>query len=102
MTAEDWLESVRTLYRQLLPRYETLHVMGMCMGSLLAVEVVKQERHNKGQLVVLAPPIFLDGWSTPWYRGVRHLLYGIGPLRRAMPIKEEDPFGIKNEQLARW
>lgn len=97
--AEDWLESVRTLYRQLLPRYETLHVMGMCMGSLLAIEVVKQERHSKGQLVVLAPPIFLDGWSTPWYRGVRHLLYGIGPLRRAMPIKEEDPFGIKNEQL---
>ncbi|MBL8540573.1 MAG: alpha/beta fold hydrolase [Betaproteobacteria bacterium] len=97
--AEDWLEACRARYRELAAQHETLHLMGMCMGSLLAVEVAKQEQHDKGRLVALAPPIFLDGWATPWYRGLRRLLYRVPPLPRTMHIDEEDPFGIKNEQL---
>lgn len=96
--ADDWLGAVRTLYRELIARYETLHVMGMCMGSLLAIETVKQEQHVKGCLIALAPPIYIDGWSTPWYRDLRPLLYWIPPLQ-SMRIEEEEPFGIKNEQL---
>lgn len=96
--AEDWLGACRGFYRELAGRYETLHVMGMCMGSLLAVEVAKQEAHAKGRLVVLAPPVYIDGWATPWYRDFRHALYGLPPLQR-MRIEEEDPYGIKNEQL---
>ena len=96
--ADDWLEACRSFYRDLAGRYETLHVMGMCMGSLLAVEVAKQERHVKGNLIALAPPIYIDGWATPWYRDLRRALYWIPPLQ-AMRIEEEDPFGIKNEQL---
>ncbi|MDP5008794.1 MAG: alpha/beta fold hydrolase [Glaciimonas sp.] len=97
VTAEDWLEKVRAKYRELLPLYETLHVMGMCMGALLSIEVVKQERHTKGRLIALAPPVFFDGWSTPWYRGLRHLVYYLPKLTRTMKVEEEDPFGVKNE-----
>jgi carboxylesterase len=68
------------------------------MGALLATEVAKQERHDKGRLIALAPPIFIDGWATPWYRVLRGLLYRI-PMLRTMRIEEEEPFGIKNEQL---
>lgn len=96
--ADDWLEACRTFYRELAGRYETLHVMGMCMGSLLAVEVAKQERHSRGNLIALAPPIYIDGWATPWYRDLRRAFYWI-PQMQAMRIEEEDPFGIKNEQL---
>jgi carboxylesterase len=96
--AEDWLDACRHMYRELAERYEALHLMGMCMGSLLAVEVAKQERHEKGRLVALAPPIFIDGWATPWYRGFRRALYRMPPLL-SMHIEEEDPYGIKNEQL---
>jgi carboxylesterase len=48
---------------------------------------------------VLAPPVFIDGWATPWYRGLRPLLYAVPGIGRTMKIEEEDPFGIKNEQL---
>ncbi len=99
VTVEDWLDACRARYRELAAQFETLHVMGMCMGSLLAVEVAKQEQHRKGRLVVLAPPIYLDGWATPWYRDLRHLLYSLPPVRRRMRVEEEDPYGIKNEQL---
>lgn len=97
--AEDWLEAVRVKYREIVGQHEVLHVMGMCMGSLLAIETCKRERHSKGRLVALAPPVFIDGWSTPWYRGLRHLLYWLPGVAERMRVDEEDPYGIKNDQL---
>lgn len=97
--AEDWLEAVRQKYHEVLAQHEVLHVMGMCMGALLAVETVKRERHAKGHLVALAPPVYIDGWATPWYRGARPLLYHVPGVAARMKVAEEDPYGIKNEQL---
>ena len=97
--AEDWIEAVRVKYREIVDQHETLHVMGMCMGALLAVETVKREQHAKGRVVALAPPVYIDGWATPWYRGLRPLLYRIPTVPARMKVAEEDPYGIKNEQL---
>ncbi len=71
-------------YREVRDQHPRLHLMGMCMGSLLAAVLAQREKHAKGNLVMLAPPVFIDGWATPWYRGLRPLLYmvpGIGPAR---------------------
>lgn len=95
--AEDWIAAVTAKYREVIDQHETLHVMGMCMGSLLAIEVCRRERHTKGHLVTLAPPIYIDGWSTPWYTVLRHLLYYVPGVPARMKVEEEDPFGIKNE-----
>ncbi|HET7095757.1 MAG TPA: acyl-CoA-binding protein [Casimicrobiaceae bacterium] len=97
--AEDWIEAVRAKYNELIGQHDVLHVMGMCMGALLAVETVKREQHSKGRLVALAPPVYIDGWATPWYRGLRPLLYRVPTVPEQMKVAEEDPFGIKNEQL---
>jgi carboxylesterase len=99
VTAEDWIEAVIAKYREVRDAHPKLHVMGMCMGALLASVVAQREKHAKGNLVMLAPPVFIDGWATPWYRGLRPLLYFVPGLGRTMKIEEEDPFGIKNEQL---
>lgn len=97
--AEDWLEAVSAKYREVAAQHDVLHVMGMCMGALLAVETVKRERHAKGKLVALAPPIYIDGWATPWYSPMRSLLYRVPGVAARMKVVEEDPYGIKNEQL---
>ena len=99
VTAEDWVDAVIAKYREVRDQHPKLHVMGMCMGALLAAVVAQREKHAKGNLVMLAPPVFIDGWATPWYRGLRPLLYHVPGLGRRMKIEEEDPFGIKNEQL---
>ena len=99
VTAEDWIEAVIAKYREVRDQHPKLHVMGMCMGALLASVVAQREKHAKGNLVMLAPPVFIDGWATPWYRGLRPLLYAVPGIGRTMKIEEEDPFGIKNEQL---
>lgn len=98
--AEDWVDAVMTKYAEVERHHDELHLMGMCMGALLAAETAKRTGHGrKGRLVLLAPPIFIDGWATPWYRGLRKLLYQVPGLPARMRVEEEDPFGIKNEQL---
>ncbi len=94
---EDWLEAIEKQYLELAPQYDVLHIMGMCLGALIAIEVAKRVRHGKGRLIALAPPVFLDGWSTPWYRAVRHLLYRIPGVAQRMKVTEEEPFGIKSD-----
>lgn len=101
VTAEDWMDTVQKAYRALLLQYETVHIMGMCMGALLAIETAKRENHTRGRLVALAPPVFLDGWSTPWYRWARHVVYRLGSLASRMRVEEECPFGVKNELIRR-
>jgi carboxylesterase len=99
VTAEDWIDAVVAKYREVRDQHPRLHVMGMCMGALLAATLAQRERHDKGNLVLLAPPVYIDGWATPWYRGLRPLMYHVPGVGRTMKIEEEDPFGIKNEQL---
>jgi carboxylesterase len=99
VTAEDWIEAVVAKYREVRDQHPRLHLMGMCMGALLAAALAQREKHASGNLVLLAPPVFIDGWATPWYRSLRPLMYLVPGVGRTMKIEEEDPFGIKNEQL---
>ena len=87
--AEDWIDAVTAKYREVAERHDTLHVVGMCLGALLAVELCKRVQHRKGKLVSLAAPVFIDGWSTPWYRGLRKLVYRIPGLAARMRVEEE-------------
>jgi carboxylesterase len=99
VAAEDWIEAVIAKYREIRDQHPKLHVMGMCMGALLASVVAQREKHAKGNLVMLAPPVFIDGWATPVVPRVAAALYFVPGVGRTMKIEEEDPFGIKNEQL---
>ncbi len=99
VSAENWIDAVIVKYREVLEQHPRLHLMGMCMGALLAAVLAQRERHAKGHLILLAPPVYIDGWATPWYRVLRPLLYPVPGIGRTMKIEEEDPFGIKNEQL---
>ncbi|MES2944915.1 MAG: acyl-CoA-binding protein [Pseudomonadota bacterium] len=99
IVAEQWMEAVTAKYHEVAAQHETFHIMGMCMGSLLAIELTKRQRHTCGKLIALAPPIYIDGWATAWYTPLRHLIYFVPGVQARMKIEEEDPFGIKNEQL---
>ncbi|MBM3115117.1 alpha/beta hydrolase [Jeongeupia naejangsanensis] len=97
--AEDWIATVVAHYRALSVRYETLHLMGMCLGALLAIETAKRVDLRNGRLVALAPPVFIDGWAMPWYRELRHVVYHVPGLMQLMRIPEAEPYGIKNEPM---
>ncbi|KWZ47349.1 esterase [Burkholderia savannae] len=97
--AEAWLDAVAEQYRALEGEYETLHVAGMCMGALVALLLCQRVRHARGRLALLATPMFIDGWSTPWYRSLRHLLYRVPGVSERLRVDEGEPFGIKNPTI---
>jgi len=96
---EDWLRAVSQKYDEIKGRYAAVHLIGMCLGALLACEWTKTNTCPYGKLVALAPTVYLDGWSVPWYHRLRSLHYLLPPLRRWVRIAEESPYGIKNERL---
>lgn len=98
-TVEVWLAWLEDQYRLIASMHTTVHVIGMCMGALLACELAKSTSLRDGKLVMLAPTVHLDGWSIPWYQGLRYVHYVLPWMRRHFKIPEEAPFGIKNERL---
>ncbi|WP_396331669.1 alpha/beta hydrolase [Burkholderia anthina] len=97
--AEAWLDAVTEQYRALEREYDTLHVAGMCMGALVALLLCHRVQHARGRLALLATPVFIDGWSTPWYRSLRHVLYHVPGVAERMRVEEGEPFGIKNATI---
>ncbi|GAA7770073.1 MULTISPECIES: alpha/beta fold hydrolase [Cupriavidus] len=97
VVAEQWMDVVTQSYDELVGQYDTFHVIGMCMGALLALELVARRQHRKGQLVALAAPVYIDGWSTPSYRWLRHVVYHLPGLPTRIKVEENEPFGIKND-----
>jgi len=99
--AEQWIDAVVAQYRALQSQYDQLHIIGMCMGSLVALVLAERVGHapQHGKLVTLAAPIHLDGWSTPWYSFIRPLVYLIPGLAARMKVEEGEPYGIKNSMV---
>ena len=99
VSAEDWIQAARERYHALQQSYPVVHVMGISLGALIALEIVKTERILSGKLVLLSSPIFIDGWAVPWYYALRFPLYKIPAARRLIKVDEEDPYGIKDERI---
>ncbi|PCE32739.1 alpha/beta hydrolase [Burkholderia ubonensis] len=97
--AEAWLDAVAAQYHALAAEYDTLHVAGMCMGALVALLLCHRVGHARGRLALLAAPVFIDGWSTPWYSALRHVLYRVPGVSERLRVEEGEPFGIKNPTI---
>ena len=96
---EDWVEAVRRHYHMLRTRYEVVHIMGISLGALIALEIAKSERHTAGELVLISAPIHIDGWGVPWYYALRFPLYHIPAACRLIMVDEEHPFGVKDPKI---
>ncbi|OWY37442.1 carboxylesterase [Xenophilus sp. AP218F] len=95
---QDWVDAVRQEYRRLKQEYKVVHLAGVCLGGLVALEVARLEKHQD-KLALYAPPLFLDGWSLPKLTWLRHAVYRIPRLARKMRVPEVSPFGIKNARI---
>jgi carboxylesterase len=99
VTLTDYLRALRRTYRELATRYERVDIAGISMGALLALVLCAGERGMKGRLILLSPPVFLDGWAGHFLRPLRFLFYRLPGLRRLIRVPEGEPFGIKNERI---
>ncbi|GGY16879.1 alpha/beta hydrolase [Paludibacterium paludis] len=95
---EDWLDTVTSEYRALRSRHRTVHLAGFCLGALIALEVARLTDH-RDNLLLLSPPLFLDGWALPSLTWARHFVYPFRRFTDHYRIDEADPFGIKNARI---
>ncbi len=97
--AEDWILAATQHYQNLCERYQTVHIMGISLGALIALEVASSAPTLKGKLVLISAPVFIDGWAVPWYYALRYPLYRLSLARKMIKVEEEDPFGVKDARI---
>jgi len=57
----DWLESARTVHHELLRSFEQVHLVGLSMGTLLCLELFKENPSRVRSMALLAPALFFRG-----------------------------------------
>ena len=95
---ETWISQLHNCIDQLKNQYKTINLVGISMGSTLALAVATQ-RTDISSIALLSPVLRYDGWSVPWYRFLLDIAYNLGI--RNWGYSEREPFGIKNQDLRR-
>ena len=83
----QWVSSVEVAYKQLLHNYRTVHVLGLSMGSLLALDLVKTERPVS--LVVMAPPLVLQNKASMFAGIAKHFVRAVNFSPLSLPDGNE-------------
>lgn len=94
----NWLDEVEARFESLKAECTTVSVVGLSMGSVLAMALA-QRRNDIDGIVLLSPLLRYDGWATPWYHFLIRFVYAIG--FRNWSWREKYPYGIANAELRR-
>lgn len=96
---QDWYEEAKKSFLELRKDFEHVGVGGLCMGTLLALELGFEFPEVAG-LSLMSTTFFYDGWTIPWYSFLIPLAY-YTPVQYFYSFTERPPYGIKNERLRR-
>ena len=98
---EDWYASVCQSADQLKKHTDEIFVVGLSMGSLLALKYASE--HQVSGVTCYSPTFKFDGWSIPlWSKVLAPIVLPIVSklnIFRLNTFDEAEPYGIKNEQL---
>lgn len=95
----DWYASVEAgLARLEAADCDVIAAGGLSMGALLAARLAWAQPQRVGGLVMLAPTLWYDGWSIPWYSFLLKLLIDT-PIGRRFSFVEREPYGVKDPRI---
>jgi carboxylesterase len=99
---EQLLESARVHLRAARERADrdgvALAVGGLSLGAVLALILAAEQPQSVDGVVALSPTLFYDGWNVPWTQRLIPLAAYL-PVRRFAYLREQPPYGIKDEIL---
>ena len=98
---EQWYEEVKFQFDTLKKSHDSVSVVGLCIGSVLALKLATERSDEIAALSLLATTLFYDGWSIPKYSFLLPLAY-YTPVRFLYSYRERYPFGLKNTKLRTW
>ncbi|MCX5700602.1 MAG: alpha/beta fold hydrolase [Candidatus Omnitrophica bacterium] len=79
-------------------KYENIFVAGLSFGALLGLNLSYEFPRKIRAINCFSPTLFFDGWATPKLKILLPIVYKT-PLQYYFYLKEEFPYGIKNERL---
>jgi carboxylesterase len=95
---KDWYRSVLESFIEMKKSFDTVSVVGLCMGALLSLHLSYEFGSEVAAVSVISTTLFYDGWSLPWYRFLLPMAY-YTPIRFIYSYSETEPYGIKNKPL---
>jgi carboxylesterase len=98
---QDWYASAEAALTRLQEHCDTIVVGGLSMGGLLASKLAAAHPTRVHGVVILAPTLWYDGWTMPWYAVLLKLLrpYISLPFLKHWSFAEREPYGIKDERV---
>jgi carboxylesterase len=75
-----------------------LVIGGLSMGANLSLMLAAEFAEDVAGVVCLAPTLFYDGWSVPWYHRLIAFAHYTG-LKNFTYFREGEPYGLKDEAL---
>jgi carboxylesterase len=75
-----------------------LVIGGLSLGANLSLMLAAEFPDDVAGAACLAPTLFYDGWSVPWYHRLIPLV-DYTPLKYFTYFREDEPFGLKDESL---
>lgn len=96
----DWYKSIEIAFDALKEECEHVFVVGLCMGSLIALMLAAKRKLEVAGVILLSTTFFYDGWNVPKLRQKLLLpLVLYTPLKYFIQWEEPPPYGIKDERV---
>lgn len=97
----DYVVAANETFVRLKSEYASVSISGICMGALLALQLGVEHGTAVNAIVPISTTLFYDGWSLPYLARYPALLRWT-PLFYFYDVKEDHPYGIKNENIRKW
>jgi carboxylesterase len=103
-TYNHWIEFLHAQIVDLRAQHSSpvrIQLIGLSAGANLILGLSIKYPADVQSLVLLSTPLWIDGWSIPFY----HWLFPLAlytPLGALWSYKEKEPFGVKNERIRAW
>ena len=96
----DWYEAIEHAFDALKEECEHVFVVGLCMGSLIALMLAAKKGSAVAGVILLSTTFFYDGWNVPKLKQKLLLpLVLYTPLKYFVHWEETAPYGIKDERV---
>jgi len=95
---KDWYRSIRETFIEMKKSFDSVSVVGLCMGALLSLHLAYEFGSEVSAISLISTTLFYDGWSLPWFKFMLPVSY-YPPFRYMYSYTEKEPYGIKNKPL---
>ncbi len=93
---QDWVQQAELYLWELRTQFNTVSVVGLSMGSTLAMALAQREPLTS--MVLLSTALAYDGWAIPWYSFLLNFASWL-PFASRYRYAEAEPYGIKNPEM---